>query len=152
MMWALFKKQKEVRISPKYYLFIRDKWVKKMDALTADLSKKSLVFLLVLFVVITGMICIYNVYRGFLSTNSNPVKVDSVSNCTNLYKKSVLKKTNQLVSKTEYENFIRFRSYLDSLKQLPEGKRICDSIKYYRPGLLDSLDFIENYYKTNFKK
>jgi hypothetical protein len=153
MMWSAFKKQKEVRISPKYYLLIRDKWVKKMDTLALDLSKKSLVFFLILFVVIAGMICMYNVYKGFLSTYSSPAKIGIVSNSIHFNKKFLLKKTNQMIlSKTEYENFTRFRFYLDSLRQFPEGKRVYDSISYCRPGLIDSLDFIENYYKTNYKK
>lgn len=152
-MWSVFKKQREIRISQKYYLIAQNKWAIKMGALTSNLSKKSLIFFLILFVVITGTIFIYNACKGFLSMNSSLVKVDIISNVSYLNKKPTLKKDVQIVlSKTEIENFAHFRFYLDSLKESAKGIRIYDSINYYRPGLLDSLVLIENYYRTNLKK
>ena len=78
MMFGLFKKQKEIKINPKYYLFLQDKWAKKMGALTSDLSKNQKFFFLVLFVIIAGGISIYNIYKGFFPKDSEPLKIEVI--------------------------------------------------------------------------
>jgi hypothetical protein len=152
MMWRLFKKNNEIRISPKYYLLIQDKWVKKMNLLTSDLSRRSLVIYLSLFIIITGGFSIYNVYNGFY-TEENIVKTVIISNGNSIVVKSAsYPKTETILPTADFENISRINFYLDSLKQSKDGLNIYDSIDNYRPGLLDSLKFITNYYKTNFKK
>lgn len=152
MMWALFKNQKEIKVNPKYYLLIQDKWAKKMSRLTSDLSRRSLVIYLMLFIITTGSVSIYNVYSAF-SSKEKSVAIGIISNSTSVVMKPVQVRTNERVlSKVEFEKIIRISSYLDSLKQSKEGQKLYDRIKNYRPGLLDSLVFVENYYKTNFKK
>ena len=79
MMFGLFKKQKEIKINPKYYLFLQDKWAKKMTALTCDLSKKKKLFFLFLFVITAGGISIYNIWKGFLPKNSRPLEIEAIS-------------------------------------------------------------------------
>lgn len=154
MMCPLFKKRKEIRISSKYYLFIKNKWAEKMSTLTSGLSKQKLVFLLFLFVIITVSICIYNVYSAFSTKEDRPIDngIRSNSNHLIVIKPALDITTETVSSNTEFENVSRFVFYLDSLKESESGKKILDSIKYYRPGLLDSLIFIENYYKINLKK
>lgn len=150
----LFNKNKEIQISPKYYLLIQDKWAKKMSVLTSNLSKQSLVFYLILFIIIAGSISLYNVYCGFFSKEYKQRGIGIRANSEHLIvTKLSLNKTNEkLLLKAEVENITNFSIYLDSLKESEEGRKIYDSIKNYRPGLLDSLVFIENYYKMNLKK
>ncbi|PLK44995.1 hypothetical protein [Emticicia sp. TH156] len=47
----------------------------------------------------------------------------------------------------EYERIHQFRLYLDNLGASPTGKKVLDSILLHRPGLLDSVLYIEEYYK-----
>lgn len=47
----------------------------------------------------------------------------------------------------EYERIHRFKLYMDSLATSPSGKKVRDSILLHRPGLLDSVLFIEAHYK-----
>lgn len=151
-MWSLFKNQKEIKVNPKYYLLIQDKWAKKMSRLTSNLSRRSLVIYLMLFITTSGSISIYNIYGAFFSKEKS-VAIGIISNSTSVVMKPVQVRTNERVlSKVEFEKIIRINSYLDSLKQSKEGQKLYDSIKNYRPGLLDSLEFVEKYYKTNFKK
>lgn len=152
MMRWLFKKNKEIRISPKYYLLLQDKWAKKMSALTSNLSKKCLVFYLILFVSSTASVSVYNLCNGLwgkeykaAGTRISPDHLIVVKPALDIKKQTVL-------SRAEFENITHFSSYLESLKESKEGKKIYDSILYNRPGILDSLVGIENYYKTNFKK
>lgn len=86
-MFELFKKQKEIKINPKYYLFMQDKWAKKMTALTSDLSKEKKLLLLALFVIIAGAINIYNICKGFFSKDSEHLKIEVISKPTQLYNK-----------------------------------------------------------------
>lgn len=60
-------------------------------------------------------------------------------------------KRNVTITKTELERIVRFRRYMDSLARSPTGKKGYDNILKHRPGLLDSLTTIENYYQSNFK-
>lgn len=145
MMKQLFKKDKEILINPKYYLLLQDKWSKKMSRLSADLSKQSMVFYLILFIVISAGICIYNVYNGF-SPKEKPERIGVISNPTS----AVVTPPADLNPKAEFENISGIGFYLDSLKESKKGKVIYDSIINFRPGLLDSLDFITKYYKNKF--
>ncbi|RKR05182.1 hypothetical protein C8C83_4515 [Flavobacterium sp. 90] len=150
-MMKLFKKNKEIRINPKYYLLIQDKWVKKMNTLTSDLSKQSLLIYLILFVIITGSISIYNIYRGLYCKDYKQTDIGIRINSEHLIvAKPSLNIT--VLPKIEFENISNFSLFIDSLKHTKEGKKIYDSITNCRPGLLDSIVFIKNYYKTNFKK
>lgn len=101
MMFRLFQKQKEVHINSKYYLFLQDRWARKMNSLTSDLSRRKKLFFLFVFVIITGSLSIYNIYKGFLPKDSRPLKMEVISKPARLHHSSL---------------------------------------------------FIENYYKTNFKK
>lgn len=151
-MMRLFKKNREIQISPKYYLLVQDKWAKKMSILSVNLSKMTLIIYLTLFIIIAGGTSIYNVCNGF-SSKEEPMAIEIISNTTSVRVKPVLDiKPEQILSNAVFENIIHINFYLDTLKQSKEGHKVYDSIQYYRPGLLDSLDFMTKYYKTNFKK
>lgn len=53
-MKPLIKKREEPFIYNKYYLSAQDKWVQKMKFLTGRLSKRAIIYLLVLFTVLEG--------------------------------------------------------------------------------------------------
>jgi hypothetical protein len=152
-MWSGFKKQQNNRASSKFYLWMQDKWAKKMSSLADGLSKRSLICMLALFIILAGSISISNLCQVFSSSTSNSIKIEAISKPAEIVKKdSVNSIKNISISKEEFETIIRFSQHLDSLSQSPKGKRVYDSIVYHRHGLLDSLVFIENYYKSNFKK
>jgi hypothetical protein len=139
-------------LTRKYYLFVQDKWAKKMSSITSRLSKGQLLCLLALFVILTGGVCIYIISSSLFNTTSNSIKIISISKSVESYSKLlVIYPKPQSVSGKEFKRVGRFRIYLDSLARSPAGKRAYDSIDQCRPGLVDSLVFIENYYKSNFK-
>jgi hypothetical protein len=51
-----------------------------------------------------------------------------------------------------YLEIHRFTLYIDSLKNSIRGKRIYDSLRMSRPGLMDSLRLVENLYQSRIKK
>lgn len=69
-MKPLIKKREEPFVYNKYYLFAQDKWAQKMNSLTGRLSKRSLIYLLVLFTVLEGGYFLYNIYEAFSKRNS----------------------------------------------------------------------------------
>lgn len=50
------------------------------------------------------------------------------------------------ITSEEHQRIHRFKSYMDSLARSPPGRKAYDSILLKRPGLMDSILFIENRY------
>lgn len=151
-MRALFNKRKEIRISSKYYLLIQHKWAKKMNTLTYGLSKKTLQILLSIFVIICGSVCIWIIYTALFSKGHKPLIFDnSVKSAIPDNRPALIKDQRKILFNSEYEKISKFGNYIDSLKQSPNGKAFIDSINNCRPKLLDSVSFIQNYYRINYK-
>lgn len=136
----------------KGYCYLQSKWAEWMTKQTAKLSIRNQVVVFGLFI---ACICSYSVYlismnfsdahskRITITSIVKPVKAIEIDNAT--IKKSIP------FSQNELNKIIQFRAYIDSLARSPTGKRVLDSIRNKRPGLLDSLARIENYYQSNFK-
>ncbi len=163
-MWYLFKRCRDesafdndnsflgLNITRKCYLFVQDKWAKKMSSVASKLSNRMLIYLLTSFVIVTGGICICIISESFYTKSSNCLQVISISKPAEVFEKfSLSSPRSQSFSKEELRRILDFRIYLDSLVRSPAGKSKYDSIYRCRPGLIDSLVFIENYYKSNFK-
>ena len=164
MMSSLFKKYRSKLVSAaenrskgcqivhKYYLVIQDKWARKMSSVTSGLSKRMLICLLGLFVILFGSGCFYIISESLSNSITNTINIIPISKPINEIRESVSPISVPIsVSRAEFKRIICFRKYLDSLGKSPTGKKVCDSIDRCRPGFMDSLVFIENYYKSNFK-
>lgn len=147
-----FKKQKEIQVSNKYYEIVKDAWAKKMSSMTSGFSKKSLVLLLIVFIVFTGSICFSIVYRALVLDSSSVITIEPVSKPVQVNAKLKDNLKPFSISPQEYIKNIHWRSYLDSLKGKPLGKKLYNNIVLCQPGLMDSIVFIENYYKSNVKE
>ena len=55
------------------------------------------------------------------------------------------------ISKAEIIRIQRFKNYMDSLNQSESGKLLYDSILKARPGLMDSISTIEEFYRSQPK-
>ncbi|MBC5862874.1 hypothetical protein [Flavobacterium turcicum] len=121
-----------------------------LEVKTAHLSPKSWIVLLVCFVGVTGTCCIY-VINGSFSNTDNAMHIVKMTKTKATQPKKDLFKSDIPVSKTEFEKIIHFRKYMDSLGRSTTGKILYDRIARNRPGLLDSLSMIENYYYSQFK-
>lgn len=56
-----------------------------------------------------------------------------------------------VLTETQYHNIQQFKKYMDSLQTTKAGKIKHDSIMKTRPGLMDSIDFIEQIYLQQVK-
>lgn len=157
-MCLLFEKR-ELQRSPKIinwqriWLFIQDKWAQMMSEVTSRLSRRMLVCLLGLFVLLSASFFVRIVSKSFTNETSNIIKTISISKPVNVFGKSAafIDKPNS-ISSEKFKRITAFRMYLDSLGRSPSGIRIYDSINRFRPGLLDSLVYVENFYKSNLKE
>ena len=77
-MKSLFKKRETPFTYYKYYTFMQEKWAEKMNVMTCGLSKAKLMYLLVLFTVLTAGYFIYNIYTALSKSNSLQVNNTAV--------------------------------------------------------------------------
>jgi hypothetical protein len=123
-----------------------------LERKTAHFSRKSWIVILFCFTVFTCGHCIYVILNSFSPAKTSSITITSITKPAAVQSKDEIVKRSVIISKNEFEKIIRFRRYIDSLGRSPTGKKVYDSIVQYRPGLLDSLTIIENYYYSQFKK
>jgi predicted PurR-regulated permease PerM len=132
-------------------LRLQYKCARWLERKTAHLSRKSWIIILFCFTVFTCGCCIYVIVNSFSQSGGSCITITPITKPAAVEAKDEILKRNLLISKTEFERIIRFRKYMDSLGRSPTGKKLYDSIVQFRPGLLDSLTIIENYYYSHFK-
>jgi hypothetical protein len=151
-MQFLFKRRKK-KIIEKGYCYVQSKWAEWMTKKTAKLSIRQQRLVFGFFIACAGCYSIYLISISFLETDSNRITINPIVKPVNTFHADNMKENkNSTVIKIELDKVIRFRAYIDSLAKSSTGKRVMDSIRAKRPGLLDSLAAIENYYQSHFKK
>ena len=84
-MKALFEKRTEPFKYHQCYLWLQMRWTEKMRKLTAGLSKKQLIYLLIIFTGMSSAILIYNLCRTLdkdgvaAKDNLNPSKIKTIN-------------------------------------------------------------------------
>lgn len=123
-----------------------------LERKTAHFSRLNWIVVLFTFIVFTGGCSIYLIVNSFSNNKSRNITIAPITKPTNhIPLKEKPPELNTIISKTEFEKITNFRKYMDSLGRSPTGKKTYDSIVSGRPGLLDSLTIIENYYYSHFK-
>lgn len=131
----------------------QSEWAAWMQSRSERISGKAKLFLLFVFIGLTGG---YNLY---LITESSLIKKAST------FPKSSIKKPSQLqeqgdkimqkqgfISPEEFQKIHGFKLFMDSLEHSPSEKALYDSIISARPGLMDSIIIIENIYQSQTQK
>lgn len=133
-------------------LRLQHKCANWLERKTTHFSRLHWIVVLFTFIVFTGSCSIYLIVKSFSGNTAKNITVIPITKPTNsvsLKENDI--ESNAIISKAELEKIIRFRKYMDSLGRSPTGKKTHDSIVQYRPGLLDSLAILENYYYSHFK-
>ncbi|MEO7978882.1 hypothetical protein [Flavobacterium sp.] len=133
-------------------LRLQHKCAQWLEQKTAHFSRLHWIVVLFTFIVFTGGCSIYLIVTSFSGNTTKNITVIPITKPTSSLsvKKNDIE-LNTIISKVELEKIIRFRRYVDSLGRSPTGKKTHDSIVQYRPGLLDSLAILENYYYSHYK-
>ncbi len=123
-----------------------------LERKTSHFSRLNWIVVLFIFIVFTGGCSIYLIVKSFSINTTKNVTIIPITKPTgsiDLKEKPIELKT--IISKAELERVAHFRRYMDSLGRSPIGKKTYDSIVLNRPGLLDSLTMLENYYYSHLK-
>lgn len=152
----LFSKRNESGVEPKShvlfkgiqagYKYLQGSWANWMTKFTEKFSHRTWIVLLILFVLSASAYSVYLAMSAFTKA-SNSFTVTPIKKPKHATKTGEVPIEAAEVSETEYNRIKKLRVYMDSLARSPSGKAVYDSIISHRPGLMDSVRFIENYYK-----
>ena len=133
------------------YKWLQKAWAKWMSNKTKRISKRIVTIALVIFVSLTSGYCIYLGVHAITGKNKgNAFTVTPIKRPRHLTEYGAIASPLPSVSKQDYRRIQKSRLYMDSLARSPTGKKIYDSIIATRPGLMDSVRYIEKEYQ-NFK-
>lgn len=128
------------------------RWATLLNQQAEKYSKRSKKTLLVIFCILFGGGSIYIMVRA-IENPSEKLKIERMSfprYATGADASSNFQPTVVLTEK-QYRNIQRFKKYMDSLQTTTAGKIKYDSIIQARPGLIDSIVFIEQIYRQQVK-
>lgn len=124
-----------------------------MQQKTERLSGKGKLVVLSVFVLLTGGYSIYLIGKSFSGSQTYSFSITPIKRPAHIQETGdEAEHTNTVISKSEYEKIHRFKQYMDSLTRSSTGKVLYDSIVAHRPGLMDSIQIIENIYQSQIKK
>jgi hypothetical protein len=119
-----------------------------LERKTSHFSRLNWIIILFCFTIGTGACSIYLIVSSISGTAIKNISITPISKPANAVSfEHETMKINPVISIIEFENIILFRRHIDSLGRSPTGKKTYDSIVRVRPGLLDSLQQVEHYYK-----
>ena len=134
-------------------LRLQNGWAQWMGRRTQRLSRKTLFLLLLAFIVLAGGYSIYLIGKSFSGNQANAISITPIRKPGHVVQTGEsASRPDMTDSKTDYQRIIRFSGYMDSLARSPAGKAAYDSIILSRPGLRDSIRFIEEIYQSQTKK
>lgn len=133
---------------------VQTKWAEYMQRKTEKLSLKTVKYGLIFFCLLSVACSLYLIIGSFSNGNkqhfvSVPISIPAHSMQTGDERSRSL----FTITKAEFNRIERFRHYMDSLGESPQTAPMRDSILSNRPGLMDSVRFIEKLYELqNIKK
>ncbi len=127
-------------------------WALWMQRKAEKLSRKGKLIMLLIFMLLTGSYSGYLIGKSFSRSQTYSFSITHIKRLAYTQETGdEVKYTNAVISKSEYERIHRFRRYMDSLARSPTGKALHDSIVAHRPGLMDSIQIVENIYQSQIK-
>lgn len=127
------------------------RWAGKLQAWTNRLSNGRLRTFLIAGCFCFSLLLLVIIGRSFRQEKAT-LKVSAITIPAHVTATNLSDRAMAVLSPGEVQAIKRFQAYLDSLKKTKDGRFTLDSIQSARPGLLDSLAFIENYYHQQFQK
>lgn len=153
----LFTKRKESNAAAKHntiskdiresYKRLQGGWANWMMKRTEKFSRRTWFVLLVFFVLFTSTYSVYLAINAFTGKTNHSISITPIKKLRHATETGETNSKAPEVSEAEHNRIKKFRVYMDSLARSPTGKALYDSITSQRPGLMDSVRFIENYYQ-----
>ena len=124
---------------------VQVKFTKKMNKLFINTPVRELKTILVLFCIVCGGYSMYIVYSSFIGNKSEALQVTPVKSPKHFYRGGDEIINGQvMVDEKTYQQIAGFKYYMDSLQQ--NQRKRYDSILQARPGLMDSVQMLEQIY------
>lgn len=102
----------------------------------------------IIFFFLTCGLSTYYIIQGFFHSDTREV----ISNADHIkFPIKIEDDIDYTISEKDYKSIISFRKYMDSLQQNENGKHQYDSILQARPGLMDSVQALEQLYLSQQK-
>lgn len=135
-----------------FLLSMQSRFAFFMDGRINKLSNQSKQICLVVFCLVFGGFSIYAFVGAFRNSESSAkrLKPDQVA-VPKYYDRTDSEINEASVSERDIMRINRFKKYMDSLKRSATGKQVYDSILRTRPGLMDSIQVIEQLYYSQSK-
>lgn len=128
------------------------KWAIWLNGKAEKLSKNTKLYSLIIFCFLFGGFSIYIIVSA-IGNNAEKLTIEKMSFPAYAIAEDSTTSVKQLpiLSEKEHQNIERFKRYMDSLQKTPVGRLKYDSIIKTRPGLMDSIAFIEQLYNEQLK-
>jgi len=126
---------------------VQSAWAQWMLRRTRSIPTKRMRLILIVFVMGIGSYCAWLTYAGITGKTGSFFSVTPIKKPAHATGTDDRDKVLPGMSELEYGRIHHFRLYMDSLARSPTGKSRYDSIIRHRPGLMDSIGWIEKYYE-----
>ncbi|HET7117756.1 MAG TPA: hypothetical protein VFI29_14780 [Hanamia sp.] len=126
---------------------LQGRWADGMARLTKNFSRQKWMVSLILFVLLAGTVSVYVAVNSFIRKENHSILIIRIKTPKYINKTGETNTDGINISAAAFDRIKKFRVYMDSLARSPAGKILYDSIVSKRPGLMDSVVFIENYYQ-----
>ncbi|RYJ44311.1 hypothetical protein NU09_0921 [Flavobacterium beibuense] len=129
------------------YLMAKSRWAGWMERKTARLSVAGVYVLFGTLLFSFGSYCIFLIFHGFWGNNSLSPKLEPMRQVKTAGYRAGPAPSD--LNQQDYYEITRFEMQIDSLCRYNPVQY--DSIRRARPGLLDSIRMVSNYYESNYK-
>ena len=135
-----------------FLLAIQNRFALFMSQRINKLTTRAKQVCLVVFCLVFGGFSIYAFVGAFRNseTSGKRLKPDQLA-VPKYYDRTDAEIEEPTVSEKDIVRINRFKKYMDSLKKSANGKQVYDSILKTRPGLMDSIQVIEQIYYSQSK-
>lgn len=127
-------------------------WADYLNRKTEKYSKRSKQIVLAAFCLLFGSSSVYIIFRA-IENPSGRIAIEKMSFPKYVTSSDTINRFQavSVLTEKQYQNIQRFRKYMDSLQTTKAGMIKYESIIKARPGLMDSIDFIEQVYRQQTK-
>lgn len=126
---------------------MQSNWAAWMQRQSERLNRKNKKRVLIFCCLVTAGYSAFVIISGVRGSHKMDIRISAIKKPVGIHDIQASKEDTALLKKIRL-----FRHYLDSLAKDPQGSRLLDSIRNARPGLLDSLDYVESMYQSQSKK
>ena len=122
---------------------LRKKWVAFMQVQARKLSYQQQKRVVILFFILAISCSLLTIMRTLFAPGKSSMAIDAIQLPKHVTGLAVREGIVPKMVNKDLERIQRFKSFMDSLRVSPTGKRVWDSILVNRPNLMDSVLLLE---------